>query len=346
MGKKSKNTRNMVLLILLLFGVIVFSSISGAANITPFNSIRIILSRLPIIGGLFDLEGIPGSHLTIILNIRLPRILLAFIVGFGLSIVGVALQGLLKNPMADPFIMGTSSGAALGAAIAIFFKLNRVIFGVGIISVFAFFGALLATLIVYSLAKVKSKVPVTTLLLAGIAVGQLFTAFMSLIMVVSSKDVTTIVYWTMGSFSARGWSHLQVATIPILLGSGIIYIFAKDLNILLLGEATAQNTGVEVEKVKGIILAVSALVTAFAVSVSGIIGFVGLIIPHIVRMIVGPDHRTLIPASGILGGIFLIIADTLARTIIAPTEVPVGIITALAGGPFFIYLLRKSKRVI
>ncbi len=346
MGNKLKSPRNLLIIFTLLFGVVVVASISGAANITAINSIKIILSRLPFVGSNIDLSNIPNSHRAIILNIRLPRILLAFFVGYGLSIVGVAMQGLLKNPMADPFIMGTSSGAALGAAIAILMKFNLVVFGVGIVSVFAFIGALLATFIVYQLAKVKSKVPVTTLLLAGIAVGQFFTAIMSFIMVISSKDVTSIVFWTMGSFASRGWSHLQVAVLPILIGTIIIYIFAKDLNILLLGETTAQNTGVEVEKVKGIILTISALITAFAVSVSGIIGFVGLIIPHIVRMLIGPDHRVLIPASGILGGIFLILADTLARTMISPTEIPVGIITALSGGPFFIYLLRKSKSTI
>ncbi|MBM7614411.1 FecCD family ABC transporter permease [Alkaliphilus hydrothermalis] len=346
MINKFKHPRNFMILLILLFVVIIGASISGSANITASNSIKIIFSRIPVFGEGIDLTDIPKSHLTIVHNIRLPRILLSFIVGFGLSVVGVALQGLLKNPMADPFIMGTSSGAALGAAIAILLKLNMAFLGVGIISVFAFFGALLATFIVYQLAKVKNKVPVTTLLLGGIAVGQLFTAMMSFIMVISSKDVTSIVYWTMGSFSSRGWNHIQVAVLPIFLGTAIIYIFAKDLNILLLGESTAQNTGVEVEKVKGIILAISALVTAFAVSVSGIIGFVGLIIPHIVRMLVGPDHRILIPASGLLGGIFLIVADTLARTMISPTEIPVGIITALAGGPFFIYLLRNSKRAI
>lgn len=341
-----KKSRNIILLLVLMFGVVLVASVLGAANITIGNSLRIILSKAPWIGSSIDISNIPKSHQTIIWNIRLPRITLALLVGFGLSVVGASMQGLLKNPMADPYIIGTSSGAALGAAIAIVFKLNQMVMGAGVISIFAFIGALTATTIVYQLAKVKSKVPVTTLLLAGIATGQLFTAMMSFLMVISSKDVASIIYWTMGSFSSRGWNHVQVAILPIMLGSLIIYVFAKDLNILLLGETTAENTGVEVEKVKRILLIVSAFVTAFAVSVSGIIGFVGLIIPHIVRMLVGPDHRTLLPASGLLGGIFMIVADTVARTIIAPTEIPVGIITALAGGPFFIYLLRKSRRGI
>ena len=331
---------------MLFFVVLVFSSITGAAKINPLISIRIIAARLPLIGRSIDLSDIPSAQLAIIGNIRLPRILLAFVVGFGLSVVGVAMQGMLKNPMADPFIVGTSSGAAFGAAIAIVLKLNKTYGGMGIISLFAFLGALLATSIVYSLAKIKNKVPVTTLLLAGVATGQFFTAIMSLLMVISSKDVSSIIFWTMGSFSARGWNQLQLVILPVLIGSSLIYIFSKDLNVMLLGETTAKNTGVSVEGVKRFILIISAFMTAVVVSVSGIIGFIGLIIPHIVRMLVGPDHRVLIPCSGLLGGIFLILADTLARTIIAPTEIPVGIITALAGGPFFIYLLRKNKRAL
>ncbi len=342
-GKKLSIILSLLLIFLL---VLVFASITGAANIKPLDSIRIILSRLPLIGGGIDISDLPASQISIIGNIRLPRILLAFVVGFGLSVVGVAMQGMLKNPMADPFIVGTSSGAAFGAAVAIVLKLNKAVGGMGIVSFCAFLGALLATSIVYSLARIKNKVPVTTLLLAGVATGQFFTAIMSFLMVISSKDVSSIIFWTMGSFSARGWSQLQLAVLPVFIGSAVIFVFSKDLNVMLLGETTAQNTGVPVERVKRYILITSALMTAVVVSVSGIIGFLGLVIPHIVRMLVGPDHKILIPSSGILGGIFLILADTLARTIIAPTEIPVGIITAIAGGPFFIYLLRKNKRMI
>lgn len=334
------------ILLIVLIGTIAISALIGVANITIIDSIKIILNKTPILGKYINISNVQKSHIAIIQNIRLPRVLLAFLVGYGLSIVGVAFQGMLKNPMADPFIVGTSSGAALGASIAILLKLNKMFFGIGIVSIFAFAGALLATLIAYNMARIRGKVPVTTLLLAGIATGQFFTAIMSFIMTISTKDVSTIIFWTMGSFSSRGWNHVQIAIVPVILGSIIIYTFSKDLNIMLLGEDNAQNMGVETEKVKKIILITSVLITAFLVSVSGIIGFVGLIVPHIVRLVIGPDHRTLIPASGLVGGIFLIIADTLARTVIAPTEVPVGIITALAGGPFFIYLLRKTKRTV
>lgn len=344
--EKNKNLKILPPLLIASLIVIAISVVVGVANITIIDSIKIILNSIPVVGNYVDVSNIQKSHIAIIQNIRLPRVLLSFLVGYGLSIVGVAFQGMLKNPMADPFIVGTSSGAALGASIAILLKLNKTVFGMGAVSIFAFIGALLATLIVYNMARIKGKVPVNTLLLAGVATGQFFTAIMSFIMTISTKDVNTIVFWTMGSFSGRGWNHVQIAIVPVLLGSIIIYTFSKDLNILLLGEDSARNMGVETEKVKKIVLITSVLITAFLVSVSGIIGFVGLIVPHIVRLVLGPDHRTLIPASGLIGGIFLIIADAISRTIIAPTEVPVGIITALAGGPFFIYLLRKYKRTV
>ncbi|AKL94467.1 ABC-type Fe3+-siderophore transport system, permease component [Clostridium aceticum] len=346
MKTKEKNHKILIGLLIVLFMVMLGASVVGAANIRIIDSLKIFISHIPRVGSRIDLTGIPTSHITIISSIRLPRIFLSFLVGYGLSVVGTAFQGMLKNPMADPFIIGTSSGAALGAAIAILFKLNTYFLGIGFISIFAFAGAIIATLIVYNLASVKAKVPVTTLLLAGVATGQFLTAITSFIMVVSSKDITSIVFWTMGSFSARGWSHVKIAFLPIIIGSIILYVFAKDLNLLLLGEETAENMGVEVEKTKKILLITSAFITAFAVSVSGIIGFVGLIIPHMTRMMVSSDNRILMPASGLVGGIFLIVVDTFARTIIAPTEVPVGIITALAGGPFFIYLLRTTKKII
>lgn len=327
------------------FFIIIIASSMGAATITPRDALRIIMSVFPYFNSFIDLYQISDSAVSIILYIRLPRIFLAFLVGYGLSVVGSAMQGVLKNPMADPFIIGTSSGAALGAAVAIVLKLNQSFLGFGAVSGMAFLGALLSTGIVYQLARTGSRVPVTTLLLAGIATGQFFSAILSFVMVMASQDISSIVYWTMGSFSARGWHHVMLIIIPVLFGSGVLMVYARDLNLLLIGEETAHNTGVEVEKVKTVVLFVSTLMTAFVVSVSGIIGFVGLIIPHITRIWVGPDHKTLIPACGILGGAFLVVADTFSRTIIAPTELPVGILTALAGAPFFVYLLKKARKM-
>ena len=197
---------------------------------------------------------------------------------------------------------------------------------------------------VYNIARIKNKVPVTTLLLSGIAIGQFLTAIMSLLMVINSNDMARIVYWTMGSLAGKGWDPLLRISIPVIISMILINFFARDLNIMLTGEESAQSLGVNVEKTKTYVLVLGTFMVSMVVSVSGIIGFVGLIIPHIVRMIIGPDHRILLPASALAGGIFLVFTDTIARTIISPVEIPVGIITALFGGPFFLYLLRRSKR--
>jgi len=334
-----------LLIILLIISIAVFSTI-GTANIGVLETFQIALSKIPYINKLVSLDNILDSHKTIILNIRIPRVLLAALVGAALSSVGVAFQGMFKNPMADPYIIGISSGAALGATVIIISGINIALFGISSISIGAFIGSVTSTFLVYFISKVKNKVPVSTLLLSGIAIGQFFTAIMSFLMVVYSKDVTKIIFWTLGSFSAKSWDQLGPISIPIIVSILILNFFARDLNVMLMGEESAQSLGIEVEKLKIIILGLSAFITAMAVSVSGIIGFVGLIIPHIVRLLVGPDHRILLPVSAFVGGIFMILADTISRTIISPTEIPVGIITALFGGPFFIYLLRKKKRAI
>ncbi|WP_352417971.1 iron chelate uptake ABC transporter family permease subunit [Proteiniborus sp.] len=334
-----------VTIIALVFSIIVFSTI-GSANIKATDTLKIVLSTIPLIGEKVSISDIPQSYITIILNIRIPRVLIGVIVGAALAGVGAVFQGMFKNPMADPYVIGISSGAALGAGLVIIFNITWTALGMTSISMGAFFGAILSTFLVYWISKVKNKVPITILLLSGIAVGQFLTAILSFLMVIYTKDMTKIIYWTLGSFSGKGWEHLVSISIPMILSMVILNFFSKDLNIMLLGEESAQNLGVDVEKTKIIILIICSFIISIAVSVSGIIGFVGLIVPHIVRLIVGPDHRILIPTSMLVGGIFMIFADTLARTIISPTEIPVGIITALFGGPFFIYLLRKSKRSI
>lgn len=330
------------LIFALLLAIAVFATI-GSANITIADTIKIVLSKIPFINNI-NVEDIPDSYKIIILKVRIPRLLLGALVGASLSSVGTAFQGIFKNPMADPYIIGISSGAALGATIAIITGTTVMVLGFSSISFAAFVGAMISTFIVYFISKVKNKVPATTLLLSGIAVGQFFTAVMSFLMVIYQKDVTRIIFWTLGSFSGTGWNEL-LPVCPFMIASILLLnIFAKDLNIMLTGEESAQNLGVEVEKIKIYILIICSFTTALAVSTSGIIGFVGLIIPHIVRLLVGPDHRILIPSSALAGAIFMIFADTIARTIISPTEIPVGIITALFGGPFFIYLLRKKKK--
>lgn len=279
---------------------------------------------------------------TIVYQIRLPRILLGASVGAALAIAGATMQGLFKNPMADPFIIGISSGAALGASLAI--VLGADAFGIYAIPLMAFLGATTAAFVVYNIARVGGKVPVETLLLAGIAVGAFLSAATSFMMYISGERLHQIILWMMGGLWVSNWAQVQMALPLICAGMLALYLFAKDLNVMLLGEEPAQHLGIGVESLKKIVLVCASLVTAVAVSVSGLIGFVGLIIPHMVRILTGPDHRILLPASALVGSIFLVWADTLARTIITPTELPVGIITALFGAPFFVYLLRTRKR--
>ncbi|MGN9165066.1 FecCD family ABC transporter permease [Tissierellaceae bacterium HCP3S3_D8] len=346
---KNRTTKHEIIIALLfislIFSIGLFSTI-GTANVNVLDTFKIITSKLPIIGRRIDMSNIPDSYRAIIWNIRLPRVLLGILVGATLSIAGAAFQGMFKNPMADPYVIGISSGAALGAAIAIILKINIDFLNISAISIFSFLGALSSVIVVYNMAKIKNKVSVTTLLLAGVAVGQFLTAVMSFLMVIYDKDMTKIIYWTMGSLAGKGWEPIIKISLPLIIAITVINFFARDLNILLMGEESAQSLGVDVDKTKIYILVLCTFITSIVVSVSGIIGFVGLIIPHIIRLLLGPDHRILLPASALLGGIFMIFADTIARTLISPVEIPVGIITALFGGPFFIYLLKSKKKNI
>lgn len=258
---------------------------------------------------------------------------------------GTAFQAIFKNPMADPYVIGISSGAAFGASVAIVLGVNISIMNISAISIFAFIGALGAVFLVVNISKINYRIPTTTLILAGIAISQFLTAIISLLMVLYTNDMAKIVYWTLGSLSGKGWKPLISITIPVMLTMIVINLFARDLNIMLTGDESAQSLGVDVEKVKILILVLGTFMVSMVVSISGIIGFVGLIIPHITRIIFGADNKILLPASALIGGIFMVLTDTIARTVISPTEIPVGIITALFGGPFFLYLLRASRKI-
>jgi len=333
----------LVLFVLLIIVCLVAISI-GPADITFDYVSRILLSKIPGLASLITLDNIRASQQTIVLQIRLPRVLLASLVGIALASVGTTFQGLLKNPMADPYIIGISSGAALGAAIAIVSGLTLII-GYLAVPILAFLFALISIFTVYNLARVGHKVPVYNLLLSGIALSSFMSAIMSLLMVINSREMSQIIFWLLGSFSSSNWNHVQVATPIILFGVIGLNCFVRDLNVMLFGENTAQHLGIEVEKIKKIILILGSLTVATAVSVSGTIGFVGLIVPHGVRLVVGPNHRILMPVSAIVGGMFMVITDTFARSFLNGVEIPVGIITALFGGPFFIYLLKRKKMV-
>ena len=324
--------------------VIIVATNFGVADISLKQTAIIIISKIPILNNFVSLEGINPTSAIILLNLRLPRIILSCLVGAALSVVGTSFQGIFKNPMADPFILGVSSGAALGATITMVF-LNEINFlGMSMVAFNAFVGAILTTFLVYNIARVGTKVPVTTLLLSGVAINYLLSSVISLMMTFNRDNIEKIVMWTMGSFSTAGWNQVILLFIIVVPSILFIFTFSRDLNIMLLGEESARSLGIDVNGLKKYILLISTLMVAAVVSVSGIIGFVGLIVPHAIRMIFGPDNRVVIPFSALGGAIFLIICDTLARAVVPPSEIPVGIITSIFGVPFFIYLLYRTKK--
>ncbi|MGH4052674.1 MAG: FecCD family ABC transporter permease [Clostridium sp.] len=342
--KKSYYRKIFVVGLILLMIVIITAANFGVANISFKQTALIVMSKIPIVNNFITLEGIKATSLIILLNLRLPRILLACLVGAALSVVGTSFQGIFKNSMADPFVLGVSSGAALGATITMVFLKESHLFGMSMIAMSAFVGAIITTYLVYNIARVGTKVPVTTLLLAGVAINYLLSSIISLMMTFNRDNIEKIVMWTMGSFSTAGWN--EVGLLFIIVVPSIIFIstFARDLNVMMLGEDSARSLGIDVNGFKKYIFVISTLMIAAVVSVSGIIGFVGLIVPHAIRMIFGSDNRVVIPFSALFGAAFLIICDTLARAIVPPSEIPVGIITSIFGVPFFVYLLYKTKK--
>ncbi len=330
--------------VVLLLIVIIVATNFGVADISLKQTALIIISKIPILNKIVSLDGINPTSAIILVNLRLPRIILSCLVGAALSVVGTSFQGIFKNPMADPFILGVSSGAALGATITMVF-LNEINFlGMSMVAFNAFVGAIITTFLVYNIARVGTKVPVTTLLLSGVAINYLLSSLISLMMTFNRDNIEKIVMWTMGSFSTAGWNEVILLFIIVVPSILLIFTFSRDLNIMLLGEESARSLGVDVNGLKKYILLISTLMVAAVVSVSGIIGFVGLIVPHSIRMILGPDNRVVIPFSALGGAIFLIICDTLARAVVPPSEIPVGIITSIFGVPFFIYLLYRTKK--
>jgi len=286
----------------------------------------------------------PENFRAIIMDIRLPRILLGVLVGCSLAVSGAVTQGVFKNPMADPYIIGLSAGAAVGASASTFLPLQQDI-GMYALPLLAFIGATLTVFLVYQIARSRGRVRVETLLLSGIAVGSFLAAVTSFLLYLSGQQFRFLFFWLLGGLWMASWKVVWIVFPIISIGTVLLQLFARDLNAMLMGEEQATQLGIDVETVKKILLALTSLVAGTAVAFSGIIGFVGLIIPHIMRLRVGPNHSVLLPASTLAGGLFLTSVDTVARTIIAPTEIPVGVLTALCGAPFFVYLLRKGRRV-
>ncbi|MFN0156860.1 MAG: FecCD family ABC transporter permease [Bacteroidota bacterium] len=285
------------------------------------------------------LGGATESDRTILLTIRLPRVLLAALVGAGLSIAGVVFQAMLRNPLAEPYILGISSGGTIGAILAIGFSVGASHITTPAAS---FIGSGLVMLLVYAIAQRRGKLDTFTLLLAGVMIGAFFNAAVLMLIAVFNQELRNAFLWLMGNLSSASMESLVVVA-PFLIASCVLLLFhGRSFNLISTGDETAMQLGVEVTKVKRRAYLLASLITGLVVSVSGVIGFVGLIIPHICRMLFGPDHRLLLPASCLLGASFLIVADIISRTALAPTEIPVGAVTAAIGAPVFIYLLRKS----
>ena len=331
--------RNTTLLVLAaaLLATIITSVAVGPVWIAP-QKIAAMLANLVV----------PGNHTwseaeaIIIFQIRLPRTFMALLVGSGLAVSGVAMQALFKNPLADPYVLGASSGAGFGAALIISLGVVSAIF----VPLAAFAGAIIASFTVYALSMIGPRSSVSLLLLSGIALSTFFSALISYLMFVAGSNLQELVFWLMGGFWASTWQYVEITFPVILVGAVILYAYARDLNLMLSGEESAQHLGVAVENLKRVLLVTVSFVVGVAVAFCGIIGFVGLIVPHVVRTFTGPDHKALIPASALFGGILLIWADIIARSAIPGTEVPVGIITALLGAPFFMYLVRSKRKNI
>ena len=324
-------------LIGIFFLTMVLALSIGSVHIRFFLIFKILLSKIISIP-----QTWPESFETILLYVRLPRILLATLIGAALGISGCTMQGLFRNPMASPYVTGIASSAAFGASLIIILKI-----GSFWITPSAFLFSMTTVFLLYSLVRVKKNTPVETLLLAGIAISLFFTALVSFTQYIAPEtQLRQIIFWIMGGLSGSNWNKVVGCLPCILLGSIGIFFFNRELNIMLIGEETAQNTGVNVKNTRKILLILVSLITSSAVAVTGIIGFIGLIIPHIMRILVGPNHRILLPCSFLGGAIFLIWADILARTLISPTELPVGIITAILGVPFFLFLLHKRIQIM
>jgi iron complex transport system permease protein len=332
-------------LALLLFAVFVLAVGHGAVAIEPGRVIAILFERI----GLLAAGSADATEQAVVLSIRLPRAVLGVLVGAGLAVSGAALQGLFRNPLADPALIGISTGAALFAAAAI------VLGGaaaatlpsgliVHLLPLAAFAGGLITTFIVYRIATREGRTDIATMLLAGVALNAITAAGIGLLIFISSEQqLRDINFWLLGSLGGASWERLIVAG-PLMLAAILaLPLLARHLNALVLGETEARHLGFDVERIKRITVVLAALAAGAAVALCGVIGFIGLLVPHLLRLLLGPNHRALLPAAGLLGAILMLIADSLARTVVLPAELPIGILTSCIGGPFFLWLLMRRR---
>lgn len=343
-SKKRRDDIGILLLTIFLLLCILVSASVGSASLTIRESLEVLLAKLPVVGKWIPSDWISPMYEVIVWKVRMPRILQAALVGGSLAVVGCTFQAIFRNALADPHILGISSGASLGATIGMMSGMTVHFLGLGVTSIFAFIGAILTVGIVYQLGTLGRRMIVTHVLLVGTAMSTFLSAMISLLMIFHREQIEKVYLWTMGSFSAANWYKVGYMAVIGTLGIGAIWIFARDLNVLITGDEVAASLGIEIAKVKKYLIIVSSLLVAASVSISGVIGFVGLIIPHCMRLILGADHRRLIPVCALGGASFMVLCDTLARSVAAPTEIPVGVITAVFGAPYFIVLLYRETR--
>jgi iron complex transport system permease protein len=335
--------------LLWVMGVLTAVLVGAIVLALSVGTVRVGLSEIAgiLLGKIFP-NAVTGSeaHETIVLSLRLPRTLLAGIVGSALGLAGAGFQAISRNPLADPYVLGVSSGAAFGVVVGVLTGLGA---GAGILflPLFGFAGALVAAVVVYGIASIDGRLPVQTLLLAGVVVSLFFSsAIMLASSVIQAEELQGVVFYLMGNLRVVSYSTIGTVVACLVIGAALIYGQVLPMNLLSSGEEAAAQLGVDPERVKRIVFVACSLVTGAAVSASGSIAFVGLMVPHAVRFCVGPDNRLVVPGSLLAGAIFLILADTVARTVVAPTEIPVGVVTAFLGAPFFAYLLRTRYRSV
>lgn len=331
-------------LILLLITTTILAAGIGVVHIPSREIVSMLLNH----AGLARFpQAWPATDEIIILQIRLPRVIAAALVGAALSVAGTLFQGLLRNPMADPYVIGTSGGAALGATLGVLLAARFSILGFGAVPTLAFFGALGTMFVVYRLSRVGGRTPVVTLLLAGFAISVILGYTMSFLLIVNDRlqlNTRLIYAWLLGGISVTRWSQVGVIAAVVITGSAVALLLGRSLNALSLGDESAEYLGIPVERHRAAIIVLGSFLTAAAVSGGGLIGFVGLIVPHFLRLLFGPNHTRLLPLAALGGATFLVAADLLSRIAMPPTELPVGILTAFIGGPAFLFLLRRSKR--
>lgn len=328
--------------VVLCVAVMVVAGSVGPVSIAPGDTAAIVLHHLGLPAPAISNE----AHDRIVWDVRLPRVLSAALVGAALSVSGASYQAVFRNPLADPYLIGVASGAALGATIAIVSPLPLDFYSFGYVALFAFVGAMLAVALTYELARVGRTVPATAHILAGVAVAAAASAATSLLMMLNEPRLFVVFAWLYGDFTSASWDKLQSVAPYVAAAMVFLLLSSHRLNVLQLGEDEARTLGIRVERLKLLVIVVASLATAVCVSISGLIGFVGLVVPHTCRLLFGPDHRLLLPASLIGGAIFLVAADTAARIILAPQELPVGILTAAVGAPFFLLVLKRQRRLV